>query len=483
MKQSTPFDEFRQLLTVYLTPHGTEIEIDLNQPMCPDEFRKPQEYVGRRKAKDIRAMGVEPDTIQTEAELASVPGLPRYELEMRIDPLLGRHSLHTTIISGERVNRPGARKFTREDVLAIMDMCARKGIDVQSAIDRYKGQAGTSEPAYMRGDIHKIFEMSNKHGSRRGLTADEIIDMYDITKSPASGSCDLCEPRIYEETSPPHIRVPGEPTALIFPNLCPFIPPHYMTVFDMTTHRPDLKNVRERDMEIFLKTGKQVAHILSDDKEFQRRNGIGMFDFINWGLMSGASEVHVHAQRGGVYVWMKDEHWTWDEVLSPIRMRKESEAVRKRQKDLGGKDPFEHYMEIVRTAGEWFFEDDHVFVFAPYAPFFSDQIDVFTKGNGGVVHNYLELDEKAMQSIAYGMTKTLRVLRSERGVTDLNVLTHQGMFEEEGCYRLHWHILPRMTKIAGMELNEMYVVSCYPDRDTERKKSTSTALRENFGRF
>ena len=45
-------------------------------------------------------------------------------------------------------------------------------------------------------------------------------------------------------------------------------------------------------------------------------------------------------------------------------------------------------------------EDDHVFVFAPYAPRFTDQIDIFIKKRERTVSNYVERRNRANWKIA-----------------------------------------------------------------------------------
>ena len=71
------------------------------------------------------------------------------------------------------------------------------------------------------------------------------------------------------------------------------------------------------------------------------------------------------------------------------------------------------------------------------------------------------------------MVQVLRDLRTKRGITDLNVETHQARFNGSADYRMHWHIYPRKSLIAGMELNDIYIVSAYPE-DTARALAERT---------
>ena len=201
-------------------------------------------------------------------------------------------------------------------------------------------------------------------------------------------------------------------------------------------------------------TSDDIANYLSSGVELARRlqaeGCAGMWDFINWGACAGASQSHPHSQRGGIYSKTRS------------LMDKEAEALRNRKAELDGKDPFEFYMDLIRDSPLLIHEDDDVFVFAPYAPRFTDQVDIFTKTDRRV-SNYLELDEKAVASISKAMSAVLRDLGTKRGITDLNVETHQARFNGSEDYRMHWHIYPRMSTIASMELNDMYIVSAYPE--------------------
>lgn len=257
-------------------------------------------------------------------------------------------------------------------------------------------------------------------------------------------SCDFCKPRIYLETPVPKIHH-GRQQIVTVPNLFPFISPHYVTVFS-DEHKPNLEDLTERDIAIHLSTGKELAYKI-------REEGYdGMWDFINWGATAGGSQPHAHSQRGGLYKLMRS------------LMDKESEALNERKRELKGKDPFEVYMELARDSPLLIQEDDNVFIFAPFAPRFTDQVDIFTKKrNGRPIPNYLELEEDDILSISRGMVKALKKLGTKRGITDFNVETHQARFRGDDNYRMHWHVYPRKSLIAGMELNDIYIVSAYPE--------------------
>ena len=214
------------------------------------------------------------------------------EIEIRIDPLLGDYSLHTTLISEERAKRPIVIK-PRED----------------APVD--------------------------------------------------SSSCDFCKPRIYLETAVPKIHH-GDQQIVTAPNLFPYISPHFVTMLT-NEHKPNLEDLTEEDIATYPFTGIELAHRL------QEEGCDGMWDFINWGAVAGGSQPHPHSQRGGLYKLMR------------TLMDRESGVLRDRKNELNGEDPFEVYTRLARNSPLLVYEDDDVFVFAPYAPRFTDQVDVFTK--------------------------------------------------------------------------------------------------------
>ena len=347
-----------------------------------DDFREIVFYQKRVKGVDLTKHGLDPQNPSQTQLNELLCSMPQKKIEIRIDPLFGNYSLHTTLISEERANRPVVIKPRKSD----------------------------------------------------------FVD---------SSSCDFCKPRVYSETAVPKIHHGGQ-QIVTAPNLFPFISPHFVTMF--AGHKTSLEDLTSEDIANYLSSGMALARRLQDE------GCNGMWDFINWGAAAGGSQPHPHSQRGGLY----------NRMIS--LMDKECGALRDRKTALNGEDPFEVYMDLVRKSPMLIYEDDDVFVFAPYAPRFTDQVDIFTKKKDRCVSNYLELDAKIIPSISKAMAAVLGDLSTKRGVTDLNVETHQARFNGSEDYRMHWHIYPRKSAIAGMELNDIYIVSAYPE-DTARALS------------
>ncbi len=306
-------------------------------------------------------------------------------IEMRIDPLFGEHTLHSSLISRERANRPIA-------------------------------------------------------------TRPELPDLVGPDK------CPFCAHNIAMKT-PVNKRVyHSQPGIVSVSNLYPYIAPHYVTIFKRK-HTADFKDLTEKNIQTYLMTGKELSELFKEKEE----NGIdGMWDFINWGPKSGASQPHAHAQRGGLY------------PLVVSLMDREREALKRRKQDLHGKDPFEVYISAAKEGKLTIYEDKYVYIFAAYAPRFTNQVDVITKKkNGKVVSNYLELDTVMIRSIAKGVVHVLQGMATELNIANLSIEAHQARFVGDEDYRLHWHIYSRESVIGGMELNDMYAVAAYPEKTAE----------------
>lgn len=257
--------------------------------------------------------------------------------------------------------------------------------------------------------------------------------------------------------------------AISVPNLCPYIHPHFVTILtrehDLSRH-PSLEDITVEMMENFLGSGRELVqnHIMRyfNPNKVGLFDIVGMWDFINWGIKAGGTQPHPHAQRGALYGIMK-----------PL-MKKEYDILHEHHTD---KDPFEELLEFVREQSLMIYEDDHVAVFAPFAPRFTDQVDIVTKKSKGfkfVTHGYENLLEDDVKAIASPLARTLNLLGQKRGVQNANILTHQSYFSPEyKDYRMHWHICPRDSLIGGMELNDLYVVSVYPEY-------TAEVLRKSF---
>ncbi len=298
------------------------------------------------------------------------------------------------------------------------------------------------DPLFAQYSLHTT--LISEERARRPIIIKPVSETIDnADKGEKTRDCDFCKPRVYLETPVPKIYHTKEQTITV-PNLFPYISPHFVTILT-NEHRPNLEDLTESDIANYLSTGREIAHKLKEDGQD------GMWDFINWGATAGGSQPHPHAQRGGLYRLMR------------TLMDKELEALQKRRDKLKDKDPFEFYIELARNSPLLIYEDDNIFIFAPYAPRFTDQVDILTKRKDKIVSNYLGLEDEMINFVSRGMTDILRRLRTERGVTDLNVETHQARFNGSNNYRMHWHIYPRKSLIGGMELNDIYIVSAYPE--------------------
>jgi galactose-1-phosphate uridylyltransferase len=228
------------------------------------------------------------------------------------------------------------------------------------------------------------------------------------------------------------------------PNLYPFSLPHYVTIFPH--HTPDLAHLSGADLHGYLETGHELALLIRDKHEND-----GMWDIINWGPHAAASQSHPHAQRGGIAKKMITEA---DAEIAAC-----SAAAR-----YLGADPFEDYMSRIRASSLFGFENDFVFIHAPFAPKFPHQVDIICRNP---CPNLCELSPDERRVIGESMLGVFHMLYNEAGVTDLNVITHQARFatDKNSGYRLHWHITPRnLSGLGGIEINlNDFVVTVFPE--------------------
>lgn len=310
-------------------------------------------------------------------------------ISLRLDPLFGKYSPHSTSISEERANRPETIKHTRKE--------------------------------------------TKKEG------------------------CIFCLPKIYEITPEPRIdhsrdglyTLGGSPV-LSVPNLFPFSPDHYVTIF--ADHKPDVIDLCKEDLVNYIETAFYFAN------KFRAEKAEGMWDFVNWGAAAGASQPHPHAQRG-----------TLEKKLNSM-ITLEQVSLAKRAKDIG-QDPFEVYMSKVRDSPYFVFENDFLFICTPFAPKLPDQVDIISKKG---FNTLLDTSWDYRRGLAESMLGVFHALSLHRGVSDFNLTLHQNFFDVKDFYRLHWHVYPRnKNNLGGMELNNSYIIGVFP-------QVTAKTLRHHF---
>lgn len=271
-------------------------------------------------------------------------------------------------------------------------------------------------------------------------------------------NCIFCEPKIYEVTPEPRIDhskdglfTPEGKPVISVPNLFPFSPDHYVTVF--ADHKVKLPDWTKRDLVNYIETAFYFAN------KFKNEKAEGMWDIINFGSVASATQPHPHAQRG-----------TLEKDLSSL-ITLEKEALIRREKELDY-DPFWGYMWKVRNSSYFIFENDFLFICAPFAPRFPDQVDIISQKG---FNNLLDTNKDYRGCLAESMIKIIHSLSEDRGVSDFNLTLHQDFFDVKGDYRLHWHFYPRnKNRIAGMELNNVHILCVPPE-------VTAKALRKRFG--
>lgn len=236
-------------------------------------------------------------------------------------------------------------------------------------------------------------------------------------------------------------------------NRFPFSIPHLVTVIS-NNHDPDLLKLGKEEIMNYVESGYELMQRIK-----QVEGVTGAYDFINWGKRAGGTLDHPHAQRGGLTALM--------ETL-PDREMKACQTRRKETRtDIVG----DYLDKIVKDGSLFCFENEDFVVVVPYAPMYSDGVDIYYKRNA---NNLLDLRPGERVNAAEAITKAIHSLASldtlpegERRakVTDLNVVLHQARFDDpRDYYRLHWHIFPRMTQPSSVETGyDLRVLEVYPE--------------------
>ncbi|MBI5148479.1 hypothetical protein HZA33_02250 [Candidatus Pacearchaeota archaeon] len=282
-------------------------------------------------------------------------------------------------------------------------------------------------------------------------------------------SCFFCPGKIFQVTPTPR-RIHGglvtfkedgvAQQVITVPNLYPFAKPHWVTVFSY--HKPDLRSLTYDDMVNYFESSYEIGKEIKEDKE---NCSVGFWAIINWGELAGASQPHPHGQEGGICEKMITDS------------DKEILAYQDARRRFSTSDPFELYLDKIRDSELYGWENDHLFIYAPFAPRMSDQVNMVLKPSmigGRNIRTILDLEKGERENISKCMLGVFHVLREKREVTDLNVILHQQRFNGEDNYRVNWHIYPRNKSLwGGMEMNNHYVVDVYPE-------TTAAAIRNHY---
>jgi len=236
-------------------------------------------------------------------------------------------------------------------------------------------------------------------------------------------------------------------------NLYPFMYHHFVTV--TPDHPAAASDFEVRHLMTFLCAGQKLAQIIRDTKD-----SVGMIGIWNWGELAAASQGHLHFQFGGRTPLM---------ISCATKERKAVDELSQKLKQ----DPFSALIDGIRQTSLYCWENEAVFVHAPFAPVFPDQIDIVMKEN---IPNLLEIPDELMAATAEGLWRSLICLTISRSVTDFNLIIHQDDFEPQSpYYRLHFHIFPRnKRREGGLEFEGTYVVDIFPE-------TTARALRQAMG--
>ncbi len=266
--------------------------------------------------------------------------------------------------------------------------------------------------------------------------------------------CIFCDPLICKKTPLPKKRhgavIDGNEFGIpiSFPNLYPFCKEHNVIVF--ANHFQSINDVTYADLENFFNTTCELGN------ELRIKGYRGMWSIINFGKDAGASQSHPHAQVGN-----KIKMWGYEED-------REMNAISYIFHKNRHQDPFEEYIQRMNDTPNFIYKNNHVFILTPFAPQFSDQVDIYLRAPVRNVTDLWGTDKKFSDSdrkiIIDSILGIFHALYRKRNVRDLNVSIHQSDFNSNGSpYRLHFHIMPRKYKLGALEIAQrIHVISVDP---------------------
>jgi len=348
------------------------------------------------------------------------------------------------------LEEPGFNYLVDSGIVKVIDSDTNSHVEVSSRVRIRKEPLFKDAP--IPPHISSLSEMRMYRPEHLSYIKSEPTSPEDCVFCPHLVNTNTPEPRIVHG----NLRTISGKEILSMPNLYPFSGNHYVTVFG--DHYQDIGEVGYSDLENFFFSTCEIGN------ELRKKGSKGMWGLINFGREAGASQSHPHAQSGKkprMPGTLEDREMFAVDYIAYT-------------KNL---DPFEEYIKIMRDSPYVIFENDHVFITAPFAPKFPDQVDIIPKQR---IRNVVELednkDDESKKLLIGSILGVFHALRKRRGVTDLNVVIHQNNFDPNGShYRLHFHIMPRnKNRLGGLEVGfGMNVVGVDPTL-------TAKEIREHY---
>lgn len=278
------------------------------------------------------------------------------------------------------------------------------------------------------------------------------------------GDCPFCYDNVELITPQSKIRHAGLYTGfgeeiISFPNISPYMVDHHLTIF--ADHVTDLGELTGNDIVNYIASGHQLA------SNFDSQGAAGIVDFLNWGYEAGGSKRHPHAHRGK-FVDMNHFYLQSKRAKNIQRLNGEGSAMMK------------ELMESIREKDIFAFENEHIFVYAVWAPRYPNHVEVFFKKVGNVL-DYCGPDAKEvpkdLRTAAESMLGIFHVLQS-LGATDINMALHQSSFSgEPQDLIMQAEIFQRNDHSYGALEAAMlgYVIPTIPEK-------TAKAIRDHYAR-
>ena len=251
----------------------------------------------------------------------------------------------------------------------------------------------------------------------------------------------------------------------VIPNKYPIVEPHEL-IIETPQHRLDLPDLPPQQAEQVIATYQQRMRALAQHKALRY-----LSLFKNQGRAAGASRAHAHAQLIGL-PWL------------PPLIEAETEIAQRSYAE-GGRCLYCQTIERELGSGERVIEsDEHFLVWSPYAARLPYECWILPRVHR---HDFCRLSSAEISSFTRILQCTLARLRGFLGAGRwaYNFYLHTAPLPAEpgelpqaleASYHWHLELLPRLTKLAGLEWSSgLYVNPVPPEEAARALRAASSA--------
>jgi len=259
-------------------------------------------------------------------------------------------------------------------------------------------------------------------------------------------------------------------------NLFPFLDGHEVLIFKK--HIEHMNEIRlPHIVSMFDVLYKRMA-VIADKGKFMKLTAGMNFGGKDKPWDAGASVRHWHMQLGA----NTEDSFIQSDIIA--------DTVDIYRREIGV-DIFDYYHIALRRAGLVIWEDNNAVLFAPFAPMFKDQLEIFCKSPSAA--NFIDADSSTRKSVNLALYLAIRGLTELKvplnpenpsdlsnlipaGVESFNMnFSQRNLNDRRVGQRLMLSIKPRSSTLAFAELAGLYVIDRYPEHTAQFMRMAITS--------